>query len=354
MTEEVAGLTIAARAPTATVARNAPAGGRPARRRASRPPEERVSSHEASRRCAGGFQDLVAEAREDGNLAWGSVHSSAKSASSDSLRRYLADIGKVPLLSAEEEVSLAKRIERRGEDAKRKLIEANLRLVVFIAKQHVNRGLALLDLIQEGNLGLLRAVEKFDHRKGYRFSTYATWWIRQAIGGALADHGRTVRIPVHMVEKINKLTRVRRQLLQDIGREPSLEEIATEMGTTPAKVREILRVSQEPVSLDAPIGQEEGPVLGDCIEDHRTTSPFPWIDDTVSREAVVSVLQTLTQRERTVIEMRFGLRGQHPLTLGEVGVEFGLTRERIRQIEAQSLAKLGALREAQRLREFID
>jgi RNA polymerase primary sigma factor len=267
---------------------------------------------------------------------------------------YLKEIGKVPLLTAEEEVSLAKRIERHEMEAKRKLIEANLRLVVSIAKRYVGRGMLFLDLIQEGNLGLIRAVEKFDYRKGYKFSTYATWWIRQAITRAIADQARTIRIPVHMVETINKLIRVQRQLLQDIGREPTPEEIAHEMGTTAQKVREILKISQEPVSLETPIGEEEDSQLGDFIEDEDATMPVEAVSEIMQKEELNMVLGTLTHRERKVIELRFGLKGEHPRTLEEVGQKFGVTRERIRQIEAKTLAKLKAYRDSQRLRDFLD
>jgi RNA polymerase primary sigma factor len=279
---------------------------------------------------------------------------SVKTPTNDPVRMYLKEIGKVPLLTAEEEVSLARRIERRDMDAKRKLIEANLRLVVSIAKRYVGRGMLFLDLIQEGNLGLIRAVEKFDYRKGYKFSTYATWWIRQAITRAIADQARTIRIPVHMVETINKLIRVQRQLLQDMGREPTPEEIAHEMGTTPLKVREIIKISQEPVSLETPIGEEEDSQLGDFIEDEDATMPVEAVSEIMQKEELNAVLGTLTHRERKVIELRFGLKGEHPRTLEEVGQKFGVTRERIRQIEAKTLAKLKAYRDSQRLRDFLD
>jgi len=279
---------------------------------------------------------------------------SVKTPTNDPVRMYLKEIGKVPLLTAEEEVSLAKRIERHDMEAKRKLTEANLRLVVSIAKRYVGRGMLFLDLIQEGNLGLIRAVEKFDYRKGYKFSTYATWWIRQAITRAIADQARTIRIPVHMVETINKLIRVQRQLLQDIGREPTPEEIAHEMGTTPQKVREIQKISQEPVSLETPIGEEEDSQLGDFIEDEDAAMPVEAVSEIMQKEELNSVLGTLTHRERNVIELRFGLKGEHPRTLEEVGQRFGVTRERIRQIEAKTLAKLKAYRDSQRLRDFLD
>jgi RNA polymerase primary sigma factor len=277
-----------------------------------------------------------------------------KTPTNDPVRMYLKEIGKVRLLTAEEEVALAKRIERGDMEAKRRLIEANLRLVVSIAKRYVGRGMHFLDLIQEGNLGLIRAVEKFDYRRGFKFSTYATWWIRQAITRAIADQARTIRIPVHMVETINKLIRVQRQLLQDIGREPTPEEIAAEMGTTPQKVREILKISQEPVSLETPIGEEEDSQLGDFIEDEDAVMPVEAVSDIMQKEELQNVLGTLTHRERKVIELRFGLKGEHPRTLEEVGQKFGVTRERIRQIEAKTLAKLKSYRDSQRLRDFLD
>jgi RNA polymerase primary sigma factor len=279
---------------------------------------------------------------------------SVKTPTNDPVRMYLKEIGKVSLLTAEEEVALAKRIERKDMEAKRKLIEANLRLVVSIAKRYVGRGMLFLDLIQEGNLGLIRAVEKFDYRKGYKFSTYATWWIRQAITRAIADQARTIRIPVHMVETINKLIRVQRQLLQEMNAEPTPEQIAAEMGTTPQKVREILKISQEPVSLETPIGEEEDSQLGDFIEDEDATMPMEAVADIMQKEELNAVLNTLTHRERKVIELRFGLKGEHPRTLEEVGQKFGVTRERIRQIEAKTLAKLKSYRESQRLRDFLD
>ena len=279
---------------------------------------------------------------------------SVKTPTNDPVRMYLKEIGKVPLLTADEEVSLAKRIEHRDMEAKRRLIEANLRLVVSIAKRYVGRGMLFLDLIQEGNLGLIRAVEKFDYRKGFKFSTYATWWIRQAITRAIADQARTIRIPVHMVETINRLIRVQRQLLQDIGREPTPEEIAAEMGTTPQKVREILKISQDPVSLETPIGEEEDSQLGDFIEDEDAIMPLEAVSEIMQKEELDNVLGTLTHRERKVIELRFGLKGEHPRTLEEVGQKFGVTRERIRQIEAKTLAKLKAYRDSQRLRDFLE
>ena len=279
---------------------------------------------------------------------------SVKTASSEAVRLYFAEIAKVALLSADQEVSLARRIERRDMDAKRQLIEANLRLVVSIARRYTGRGMALLDLIQEGNLGLIRAVEKFDYRRGYKFSTYATWWIRQAISRAVADQSRTIRVPVHMVEQINRLIRVQRQLLQDSGREPTPEEIAAEMDTTPEKVHEILKISQEPVSLETPVGDEGNAQLGDFIADHEAVEPIEAVSETMRQEELSDVLSGLPHRERKVIELRFGLCGGHPHTLEEVGQAFGVTRERIRQIEAKTIAKLKSCRENQSLREFLD
>ena len=305
-----------------------------------------------------------------------------KTPTSDPVRMYLKEIGKVPLLTAEEEVDLAKRIEaglfasekiqspskkiadklrreleaieRDGQIAKRKLVEANLRLVVSIAKRYVGRGMLFLDLIQEGNLGLIRAVEKFDYTKGYKFSTYATWWIRQAITRAIADQARTIRIPVHMVETINKLIRIQRQLLQDLGREPTPEEIAHEMDLTPDKVREILKVSQEPVSLETPIGEEEDSHLGDFIEDSDAVVPIDAASFILLQEQLDSVLHTLSEREKKVIQLRFGLTDGHPRTLEEVGREFGVTRERIRQIESKTLSKLRHPSRSQKLRDYLE
>ncbi|KIQ94790.1 Sigma-A [Anoxybacillus thermarum] len=272
----------------------------------------------------------------------------------DPVRMYLKEIGRVPLLSAEEEIELAKRIEQGDEEAKRRLAEANLRLVVSIAKRYVGRGMLFLDLIQEGNMGLIKAVEKFDYRKGYKFSTYATWWIRQAITRAIADQARTIRIPVHMVETINKLIRVQRQLLQDLGREPSPEEIAEEMDLTPEKVREILKIAQEPVSLETPIGEEDDSHLGDFIEDQDATSPAEHAAYELLKEQLEDVLDTLTDREENVLRLRFGLDDGRTRTLEEVGKVFGVTRERIRQIEAKALRKLRHPSRSKRLKDFLE
>ena len=308
-----------------------------------------------------------------------------KAPTNDPVRMYLKEIGKVPLLTAEQEVILAKaidegeaataeidkatdngrkltptrlrelqRTERHGQLAKKKLIEANLRLVVSIAKRYVGRGMLFLDLIQEGNLGLIRAVEKFDYTKGFKFSTYATWWIRQAITRAIADQARTIRIPVHMVETINKLIRIQRQLLQDLGREPTPEEIGREMEFSPEKVREILKVSQEPVSLETPIGEEEDSHLGDFIEDSDAVVPVDAASFILLQEQLDSVLHTLSEREKKVIQLRFGLTDGHPRTLEEVGREFGVTRERIRQIESKTLSKLRHPSRSQKLRDYLE
>jgi len=269
----------------------------------------------------------------------------------DSLRLYLRSIGRVSLLTAEQEVQLAQRIERGDMRAKQQMIEANLRLVVSIAKGYLGRGLTFLDLIQEGSLGLIRAVEKFDYRRGFKFSTYATWWIRQAVTRAIADKGRTIRIPVHMVEKLNKVVHVERQLVQTLGREPTAEEIAAELDCTVREVRDILRMAQQPVSLEKPIGEEEESELGDFVEDQTAESPFELASENLRRDNVRRALAALPQREREVIEMRFGLGGGRPRTLEEVGRAFNVTRERIRQIENHTLKKLEALPEAQRLRD---
>jgi len=269
----------------------------------------------------------------------------------DSLRLYLRSIGRVQLLTAEREVALSRRIERGDLDAKQEMVEANLRLVVSIAKGYLGRGLSFLDLIQEGSLGLIRAVEKFDYRRGYKFSTYATWWIRQAVTRAIADKGRTIRIPVHMAEKLNKVVHVERQLVQQLGREPSPEEIAVELECTSREVRDILRMVQQPVSLEKPVGEEDESALGDFVEDEAAISPFEQASETLRRENVRRALGALPVREREVIEMRFGLTGSRPCTLEEVGQAFNVTRERIRQIENETLRKLESLPEAQRLRD---
>ncbi len=271
----------------------------------------------------------------------------------DSLRLYLREIGKVSLLTADQEVYLAKRIERGDMSAKTQMIEANLRLVVSIAKSYLGRGLSFLDLIQEGSLGLIRAVEKFDYRKGYKFSTYATWWIRQAVTRAIADKARTIRIPVHMVEKLNKVVHIERQLVQRLGREPRPDEIAEELEMTTDEVREILRMSQLPISLEKPIGEEEESELGDFVQDDSAESPFDTATLSLRREDVEHALSALPERERQVIELRFGLSGAQPCTLEEVGRAFGVTRERIRQIENNTLKKLESLPEAQGLKDCV-
>ena len=274
----------------------------------------------------------------------------------DPVRMYLKEIGKVPLLSAEEEIELAKRMELGDEEAKKRLAEANLRLVVSIAKRYVGRGMLFLDLIQEGNLGLIKAVEKFDYRKGYKFSTYATWWIRQAITRAIADQARTIRIPVHMVETINKVIRVNRQLLQELGHAPSPtpEEIAEEMNMPADRVREILKISQEPVSMETPIGEEEDSHLGDFIEDDKVPVPADAAAFTLLKESLVEVLGTLTEREQKVLRLRFGLDDGRARTLEEVGKEFNVTRERIRQIEAKALRKLRHPSRSRKLKDYLD
>ena len=272
----------------------------------------------------------------------------------DPVRMYLKEIGKVSLLTADEEIELAKRMEQGDEDAKKRLAEANLRLVVSIAKRYVGRGMLFLDLIQEGNLGLIKAVEKFDYRKGYKFSTYATWWIRQAITRAIADQARTIRIPVHMVETINKLIRVSRQLLQELGREPTPEEIAEEMKMPVERVREILKISQEPVSLETPIGEEEDSHLGDFIQDDNVPVPADAAAFTLLKEQLIEVLGTLTEREQKVLRLRFGLDDGRARTLEEVGKEFNVTRERIRQIEAKALRKLRHPSRSRKLKDYLD
>lgn len=272
----------------------------------------------------------------------------------DPVRMYLKEIGKVPLLTAEEEIELAKKMEQGDQEAKKRLAEANLRLVVSIAKRYVGRGMLFLDLIQEGNLGLIKAVEKFDYRKGYKFSTYATWWIRQAITRAIADQARTIRIPVHMVETINKLIRVSRQLLQELGREPLPEEIAEEMDIPVDRVREILKISQEPVSLETPIGEEEDSHLGDFIQDDNVPVPADAAAFTLLKEQLSEVLGTLTEREQKVLRLRFGLDDSRARTLEEVGKEFNVTRERIRQIEAKALRKLRHPSRSRKLKDYLD
>ena len=272
----------------------------------------------------------------------------------DPVRMYLKEIGRVHLLSADEEIELARRMEEGDEEAKRRLAEANLPLVVSIAKRYVGRGMLFLDLIQEGNLGLIKAVEKFDYNKGYKFSTYATWWIRQAITRAIADQARTIRIPVHMVETINKLVRIQRQLLQELGREPLPEEIAKEMGISVERVREIMKIAQEPVSLETPIGEEEDSHLGDFIEDQDAPAPAEAASFMLLKEQLEEVLETLTDREKKVLRLRFGLQDGRARTLEEVGQSFGVTRERIRQIEAKALRKLRHPSRSKKLKDFLE
>ena len=272
----------------------------------------------------------------------------------DPVKMYLKDIGRVPLLSAEEEIDLAKRMQDNDEAAKKRLCEANLRLVVSIAKRYVGRGMLFLDLIQEGNMGLMKAVEKFDYQKGFKFSTYATWWIRQSITRAIADQARTIRIPVHMVETINKLTRVQRVLLQELGREPTPAEIAERMGVTEERVREIQKIAQDPVSLETPIGEEEDSHLGDFIEDEKTATPSDSVASTMLKEQLLGVLDTLTPREEKVIRLRYGIDDGKPRTLEEVGKEFNVTRERIRQIEAKALRKLRHPSRSKKLKDFLE
>jgi len=302
--------------------------------------------------------DVVEDAKEAEQKGKGEEEEEARAAEGvaidDPVRMYLKEIGKVALLTPEQEVDLAQRMEKGDEEAKRRLIEANLRLVVSIAKKYVGRGMLFLDLIQEGNLGLIRAVEKFDWRKGYKFSTYATWWIRQAITRALADQARTIRIPVHMVETINKLIRVSRTLLQELGREPTAEEIAQAMSLPVERVREIIKIAQEPISLETPIGEEEDSHLGDFIEDQDALAPAEAASFTMLKEQLEDVLETLTPRERKVLKLRFGLDDGRPRTLEEVGREFGVTRERIRQIEAKALRKLRHPSRSKRLKDFIE
>lgn len=340
-----------------------------------------VSEDESIREEQQPAAEEAPDVEEDRVRARREVDQALKAPTNDPVRMYLKEIGRVALLTAQEEVDLAKRIEaglvavdemkkeeslsdqqwrdfrwteRDGMMAKRHLVEANLRLVVSIAKRYVGRGMAFLDLIQEGNLGLIRAVEKFDHEKGFKFSTYATWWIRQAITRAIADQARTIRIPVHMVETINKLARIQRQLLQDLGREPTADEIATQMELPPEKVREIQKISQEPVSLETPIGEEEDSHLGDFIEDSEAIVPLERASFRLLQEQLESVLHTLSEREKEVIEMRFGLKDGQPRTLEEVGKKFGVTRERIRQIESKTLSKLRHPSRSQKLRDYLE
>ncbi|MDQ2904088.1 MAG: RNA polymerase sigma factor RpoD [Ktedonobacteraceae bacterium] len=315
--------------------------------------------------------EVIAETKwEDLHDGFGIVVADLESSLDDPVRMYLREIGRVPLLSAEEEVRLALRMERGkaellkphasrrivedGEEAQRRLTEANLRLVVSVAKKYIGRGMSLLDLIQEGNIGLIRAVEKFDYTKGFKFSTYATWWIRQAITRAIADQARTIRIPVHMVETINRLIRISRRLLQDLGREPTSEEIAEQMEISAEKVREIIKVSQEPVSLETPIGEEDDSHLGDFLEDHTALAPADAASHQLLKEQVEDVLDSLTERERKVLQLRFGLDDGRSRTLEEVGKEFHVTRERIRQIEAKALRKLRHPSRSRKLKDYLD
>ena len=300
-------------------------------------------------------QQMVREEEQlQADLAAESKTATSKLKVSDPVRMYLKEIGNVPLLSAEEEINLAVRIRGGDDIAKQELAEANLRLVVSIAKRYVGRGMQFLDLIQEGNMGLMKAVEKFDHTKGFKFSTYATWWIRQAITRAIADQARTIRIPVHMVETINKLVRVQRQLLQDLGREPTPEEIGAEMDLPTEKVREILKIAQEPVSLETPIGEEDDSHLGDFIEDEGAMSPEVFTSSALLREQLEDVLDTLTDREENVLRLRFGLDDGNIRTLEQVGKVFGVTRERIRQIEAKALRKLRHPSRSKQLKDFLE
>jgi len=302
------------------------------------------------------IEDHEAQSGEEGEAESEAVKLdvSRKSAGNDPVRVYLREIGKVPLLSAAEEVALAKRIEAHDMEAKRRLIESNLRLVVSVAKRFLGRGLSMLDLIQEGNLGLIRAAEKFDYRKGFKFSTYATWWIRQSVTRGIADQARTIRVPVHMVETINRLYRVQRQLVLDLGREPTPEDIAEEMGLSADRVREIFKIGQDPLSLEKPVGEDGDSQLGEFIADEGAVTPLEAVGEIMQQEQLAGLLGLLTRRERTIIELRFGLRGQRPRTLEEVGEHFDLTRERIRQIEVKTLAKLKSYRQAQRLKGLLE
>ena len=297
-------------------------------------------------------EDVIAEGEDVDKIDFTDT-GDISSTTQDPVKMYLKDIGKVPLLSAEEEIELAKRMEAGDEMAKKKLAESNLRLVVSIAKRYVGRGMLFLDLIQEGNLGLLKAVEKFDYRKGYKFSTYATWWIRQAITRAIADQARTIRIPVHMVETINKVTRVSRELLQKLGREPLPEEVGEVMGLPKERVQEIMKIAQEPVSLETPIGEEEDSHLGDFIQDESIPTPVEATNQTLLHEQLDEVVSTLTEREQRVIKLRFGWDDGRPRTLEEVGKEFNVTRERIRQIEAKALRKLRHPNRSRKLKDFL-
>ena len=297
-------------------------------------------------------EDVIAEGEDVEKIDFTDT-GDISSTTQDPVKMYLKDIGKVPLLSAEEEIELAKRMEAGDEMAKKKLAESNLRLVVSIAKRYVGRGMLFLDLIQEGNLGLLKAVEKFDYRKGYKFSTYATWWIRQAITRAIADQARTIRIPVHMVETINKVTRVSRDLLQKLGREPLPEEVGEVMGLPKERVQEIMKIAQEPVSLETPIGEEEDSHLGDFIQDESIPTPVEATNQTLLHEQLDEVVSTLTEREQRVIKLRFGWDDGSPRTLEEVGKEFNVTRERIRQIEAKALRKLRHPNRSRKLKDFL-
>jgi RNA polymerase primary sigma factor len=302
-------------------------------------------AEEESQENAGGLQARIDELKQRPELDL------TVEPSLDSLRLYLRTIGRVPLLNAEEEVSLAKRIERGDNAAKQHMVEANLRLVVSIAKGYVGRGLTMLDLIQEGSLGLIRAVEKFDYRRGYKFSTYATWWIRQAVTRSLADKGRTIRIPVHMVERLNKLIHTERRLIQTLGREPTAEELAGELECSVREVRDVMRIAQQPVSLEKPVGEEDDSSLADFVEDVSAESPFEIASEALRRENIMRVLSCLPRRERDVIEMRYGITGGRSRTLEEVGRAFNITRERVRQIENRTLKKLQTLPDAQQLRE---
>ena len=310
-------------------------------------PDEIAAEQAAASSAASGLNEVSMEEQLDLSVPEGI-------AIDDPVRMYLKEIGKVPLLTADQEIDLARRLEEGDETAKQQLAEANLRLVVSIAKRYVGRGMLFLDLIQEGNLGLIKAVEKFDYRKGFKFSTYATWWIRQAITRAIADQARTIRIPVHMVETINKLIRVSRQLLQEYGREPTPEEIAKEMGISEVKVREIIKIAQEPVSLETPIGEEEDSHLGDFIPDEDAPAPAEAASFALMKEQLTEVLDTLTPREEKVLRLRFGLDDGHQRTLEEVGREFNVTRERIRQIEAKALRKLRHPSRSKKLRDYLD